>query len=70
MVGYKGRVVIAEVLFVDDTIKEAVHQGHTSPREISKIARQKGMLSLVESGIKRVEEGVTSLEEVLAVASE
>ena len=70
MVGYKGRVVISEVLLIDDSIKDAVHAGKTSPREISELARSKGMLSLVESGIKRVDEGITSLEEVLAVASE
>ncbi len=70
MVGYKGRVVAAEVLLVDNEIKEAVNEGKTSPREISDMARKRGMLSLVESGIKRVEEGITSLEEVLALASE
>jgi type II secretory ATPase GspE/PulE/Tfp pilus assembly ATPase PilB-like protein len=33
------------------------------------IAKKKGTLSLLESGIKRVEEGITSLEEVLSVAA-
>ena len=67
-IGYKGRSVINEVVLVDDEIKAAVHKGLSSS-QIMEVARQKGTLTLLESGIKRVEEGITSLEEVLSVAA-
>lgn len=67
-IGYKGRTVIAEIIQVDEEIKTAIHHGFTS-RQIMDIAKKKGTLSLLESGIKRVEEGITSLEEVLSVAT-
>ncbi|MBU1121371.1 MAG: Flp pilus assembly complex ATPase component TadA [Candidatus Omnitrophica bacterium] len=67
-IGYRGRVIITEVILVDKEIKEAIH-GNIKPSQISKLAQQKGMLTLLESGLKRVEEGITSLEEVLSVTA-
>ncbi len=67
-IGYKGRSVINEVILVDDEIRTAVHKGLPSS-EIMEMARKKGTLTLLESGLKRVEEGITSLEEVLSVAA-
>lgn len=64
-VGYKGRSVIAEAIIIDDEIREAIYRKST-PSQLLAIARKKGTLSLLESGLKRVEEGITSLEEVLA----
>ncbi|MBD3246598.1 MAG: type II secretion system protein GspE [Candidatus Omnitrophica bacterium] len=67
MVGYRGRTVVAEIIYVDDSIREAISRD-APPGEIMAAARKNGSQSLLESGIKRVEEGVTSLEEVLSVA--
>lgn len=67
-VGYKGRSVINEVLLVDEAIREAIHRGATPP-EIMKVAAKNGTKTLLESGLKRVEEGITSLDEVLSVAA-
>ncbi len=66
-IGFKGRTPIAEALLIDDEIREAIYK-KVPPRDIMKIAKQKGNVTLLESGIKRVEEGLTSLEEVLSVA--
>jgi len=66
-IGYKGRSVIAEVIFVDEEVRTSIYKGAT-PTEVMAIAKKKGTLSLLESGLKRVEEGITSLEEVLSVA--
>jgi len=67
-IGYKGRSVINEVILVDEEIRAAVHKGLASS-QIMEIAKKKGTFTLLESGLKRVEEGVTSLEEVLSVAA-
>ncbi len=64
--GYRGRMVIAEVLLVDDTIKRMIGK-NANYTELRDAARQNGMQTLFETGIKKVEEGTTSLDEVLGV---
>lgn len=64
-IGYKGRTVITEIIYIDGEIREAIHSG-LPPSQIMEIAKKKGSFSLLESGLKRVEEGITSLEELFA----
>ena len=64
-IGYRKRTCIAEVLYVDDSIREHITAGVNS-QDIKKIACAQGMQTLHESGLKKVEEGVTSLEEALS----
>ncbi len=64
--GYKGRGAIMEVLAVDDLVKDLIMKGGTS-NEIREQARQQGMITLKEAGLKKVREGVTSLEAALEV---
>lgn len=65
-IGYKGRTLLAEVILVDEEMRELIYK-EASPLKILERAKSKGTLSLLESGLKRVEEGLTSLEEVLSV---
>lgn len=64
--GYKGRACIAEVMVVNDTIRDLVNQ-RVSFQKIREAARANGMQTLYESAIKKVEDGITSLEEALSV---
>jgi type IV pilus assembly protein PilB len=64
--GYKGRTLIAEVMPVSDEIRELIVRG-TSYKEMRAIARRAGMSTFYESGLKKVEQGITSMEEVLSV---
>lgn len=64
-IGYKKRTCIAEVLYVDDELRELIGKNSNS-QEIKRVAVSKGMLTLYESGLKKVEEGITSLEEALS----
>jgi type IV pilus assembly protein PilB len=66
-IGYKGRSVITEIILVDEEIRTLIYKG-SSPSQLIELAKKKGTFSLLESGLKRVEEGITSLEEVLSVA--
>ena len=66
-VGYKARSVINEIILVDSEIREAIHVD-SDPKKIMELAKAKGSRTLLESGLKRVEEGITSLEEVMSVA--
>ena len=62
--GYKGRIALYEVAAVTDPIKELILQG-ASTLEIKREAIRQGMRTLRRSGITKLLEGVTSLEEVL-----
>ncbi|OPZ59035.1 MAG: Type II secretion system protein E [Deltaproteobacteria bacterium ADurb.Bin510] len=62
--GYKGRVALYEVMTVDEVIKEMILMGASSA-EIKKEAIVRGMKTLRQSGLTKLEEGVTSASEVL-----
>jgi type IV pilus assembly protein PilB len=64
--GYKGRLAIAEVLKFDNDIDELVARRATV-REIVKVAKAKGYVGIAEDGVRRVVQGVTSLDEVSRV---
>jgi len=64
--GYKGRTCIVEVLPVTPDIQDLISQ-RASFQKIREVAKAAGMQTLYESGLKKVESGVTSLEEVLSI---
>ncbi len=64
--GYKGRGAIMEVLSVDEHVREAVIRGN-STAEIRELARKNGMVGLKEAGLRKVRDGLTSLEAALEV---
>ncbi|MFA7676784.1 MAG: GspE/PulE family protein [Candidatus Omnitrophota bacterium] len=68
--GYRGRIAILEIIFLDDKIKEMIIE--KVPEEtITQYARQyREYKSLKEDGFLKCAEGITSLEEVVRVTSE
>ncbi|HPA59825.1 MAG TPA: ATPase, T2SS/T4P/T4SS family [Synergistales bacterium] len=64
--GYKGRSGIYEIMKVDEEIQNLILEGVAGHR-IQREAIRKGMRTLRDSGLVKVREGVTSLEEVLQV---
>lgn len=67
--GYKGRVALYEVMPIRDEIRALILEG-ASGDEIKKEAARLGMKTLRMSGLTKVKEGVTSMEEVLKVSFE
>lgn len=67
--GYKGRMGIHEVLEMSSAIKDMVMAGKTGD-EIEIQARKEGMLTMIEDGIFKAAQGLTSIEEVLRVINE
>ncbi len=67
--GYKSRIGIHETLKVTTTIKELVMQNKTAD-EIEEQAKKEGMLTMIEDGIFKAVQGLTSIEEVLRVAND
>ena len=64
--GYKGRMVIAEVLPIDDEIRRLIGR-NALYSELYDCARKNGMMTMFEAGIRKVESGITSLEEIFGV---
>jgi type IV pilus assembly protein PilB len=64
--GYRGRTAIHEVLQVSPEIQDAVVKRRSSS-EIGEIAIKRGMRTLRESGLRKVADGVTTLDEVIRV---
>ena len=62
--GYKGRVGLYEVMEVTEELRELVLVG-ASGLEIRRKAIDEGMITLRQSGLRKVKEGVTTIEEVV-----
>jgi type II secretory ATPase GspE/PulE/Tfp pilus assembly ATPase PilB-like protein len=67
--GYTGRVAIFEVLSVNQAIRTAITD-KTDAQTITQLARDNGMTTLFEDGLKKVAQGITTIEEVLRVTKE
>ncbi|MDQ5950649.1 MAG: type pilus assembly protein PilB [Patescibacteria group bacterium] len=67
--GYHSRVGIHEVLKVTPTIRSLIMKGETSDA-IEAQAKKEGMLTMIEDGIVKASQGITTIEEVLRVISE
>src|SRR5262249_31468210 len=61
--GYKGRAGLYEVMVVDEEIRELILVG-ASAAELQKKANDRGMITVCRSGLRKVMDGVTTLEEV------
>ncbi len=64
--GYKGRAGIFEIFVVDDEVRHMINSKATTV-ELRKRAREMGMRTLREDGIRKVLSGMTTAEEVIAV---
>ena len=62
--GYKGRVGLYEVLEINDAVRELIMVGANSV-ELRKKAIEEGMLTLRMSGLEKIKQGITTIEEVL-----
>lgn len=66
--GYKGRVGIYQVMPISESIQHIILRDG-SALEIEEQAKHEGVKTLRESGLNKVRQGVTSLEEILAVTN-
>ena len=65
--GYSGRLGIFEVLEVNEEIREAILR-KASKDEIMKIAIKNGMTTILQDGMEKVFNGLTTFEEVIRVS--
>jgi general secretion pathway protein E len=67
--GYKGRIGIYELLVIDDEIRRLIHD-RNSEQLMRSYTNSKGMLDLRQDGMRWVESGMTTLEELLNITKE
>jgi len=65
--GHKGRIGIFELLTINEATRAVIHDGRDEAA-LREAARQSGMVTLREDGMRWVESGVTSLGEVLGAS--
>jgi type IV pilus assembly protein PilB len=66
--GFRGRVALYEVMPVKEDLKDLILRGG-SALDVKREAIRLGMKTLRQSGLSKIEEGVTTLEEVLRVTA-
>jgi type IV pilus assembly protein PilB len=62
--GFKGRVALYEVMDVDEDVRELILSGG-SANELRQQSLSNGMISLRASGLEKIRDGVTTIEEVM-----
>jgi len=68
--GFLGRLGIFEVLNVTENIRKLIISKDFNLDNLKKMARQEGMLMMFEDGLRKVERGLTTIEEVFRVIRE
>ena len=66
--GYKGRIPVAELLEFDDNLRSLILE-KPSTGTIKKFVTSRGMKTLLEDGLDKVVQGITTLDEVFRVVS-
>ncbi len=64
--GYKGRVALYEVMPMSEELRDMVLSG-ASASDVKRTAIQVGMMTLRQSGLLKLRQGQTTMEEVIRV---
>lgn len=62
--GYRGRIGVFETVTADADVREAIEQGK-SEGELRQVMRSRGALGLTADALIKIQEGITSVDEVL-----
>jgi type II secretory ATPase GspE/PulE/Tfp pilus assembly ATPase PilB-like protein len=66
--GFKGRIGIYEVLTMNQEIEKLILSGQASEYDMRDNAKKNGMITMVQDGLLKALDGITSVEEVFRVA--
>ena len=67
--GYQGRIGVFEVMVFDDALRDAVAREEHA-QVIETLAQKEGMQTMLEDGISKMKQGLTTLEEVIRISKE
>jgi type II secretory ATPase GspE/PulE/Tfp pilus assembly ATPase PilB-like protein len=68
--GYRGRMAIYEALDINDKIRQYIVDPDFNLNRLRELARENGMITMFEDGLRKAELGLTSIEEVFRVIKE
>lgn len=68
--GYLGRIGIFEVLDITENVRKLIISPDFNLDNLKKLARQEGMVTMYEDGLRKVERGLTTIEEIFRVIRE
>ena len=67
-IGYKGRIGIFEIIIMDKNIEKEILSGQVSEYKMRELAQQQSMVTMVQDGLLKALDGITTVEEVFVVA--
>ena len=67
-IGYKGRVGIYEIMVMNEEIQKLILSGAASEYDMRDNAKKNGMITMVQDGLLKAIDGVTSVDEVFRVS--
>ena len=67
--GYSGRIGVFEVLVLDEDLKSLITKTQDA-NKIRALAREKGFKTMIEDGVRKVKEGITTSNELLSAVKE
>ncbi|MEK7546801.1 MAG: GspE/PulE family protein [Patescibacteria group bacterium] len=67
--GYEGRIGIREVLEIDEKIRDLI-MSRASSQQIKEAAVRAGMTTMLQDGLEKAKQGITTIEEVLRIIHE
>ncbi len=69
-IGYKGRIGIYEIMTMNEEIEKLILSGNASEYDMRNAAIRNGMVTMVQDGLLKALDGITSVDEVFRVAEE
>lgn len=69
-IGYKGRIGIYEIMSINEEIEKLILSGKVSEYDMRAVAAKNGMVTMVQDGLLKAMDGITSVDEVFRVAEE
>ena len=68
--GYKGRIGIFEVTTMNKEVENLILTGHVSEYDMRSISVKHGMITMIQDGLRKVVDGITTVEESFRVAKD
>lgn len=67
-IGYKGRIGIYEIMIMNEEIEKLILSGNVSEYDMRNISIKNGMITMVQDGLLKALDGLTSVDEVFRVS--
>ena len=68
--GYKGRIAIFEIMTMNKEVEALILSGNVSEYDMRSIAVKNGMITMIQDGLLKAADGITTVDEVFRVAKD